>query len=1061
MSGQQVLTLAGQAVGAYFFGPVGAAIGGAIGGYVGGLLFNEDQVFEGQRLSDLKIQTSNYGNAVPIIYGTYRIAGNVIWSTDIREERRETEEGKGGPSATQVDYNYDMDVAIALGETDPDSQFDAIERIYANGVLIYDTRAGASPQNVFASGQWATSTMLYPGTETQLPDPTMEAALGVGNVSAYRGTAYVVITGLQLNVLKTGTLPNFEFVVSTNATAPMGRQITQVSGLTPVYRNILAASAAQPFITKMNETIRVANTADLNVRVYDLDGNLLGTEPRTEEEENFPAFSQTGSEPFAVWNTWDYQDTVAHHGILANALGSPPIGQEALFTISGVNMLVIFDQIGSPVPEQLRGISASVDQRHYLFLTSAIGGYVSEWFLVEWDGTEPQLIDQGTVSAGALLSISNNWNISPVMQSSGAHYMSMLESDLKHVWQINDQAVHVWEIDAAKVLSPIISFNSGTLPLRDLRAAGSNLYSAINADNALASVIASDDDGTQTWLFVFSRLPQVTPAGVTLVDILTDLCERSDLPAAELTFTGISDLVYGFAVGQTMTGRAAIEVLRPAYYFDSVDSDTFKFVKRGAASIVEVAYNDLGAGTESPATEAVSVNRAQETELPARINVRYLSVAADYQTAAQSARRETTGSREVGEINLPIVFDDDNEAAEIADVNLREKWAGAMSRSFVTTIEYAKYEPTDVVRLDDGWAVRTVRVVRKIDKNSLVEWESVDEDVAAYDSNAIGVQVSVPTQNLALQGASSFTVLDIPPLTELSDGSESAAYVAGKGYFSPWPGMAIDVSRNAGTTYAAGSGITLASVMGTASTALSNFLGGNVFDEASTVRVEVGAGTLSSLTHDQVLAGGNYSVIGDEVLQFRTATLVSTGVYDLTGFLRGRKGTEQYISTHAAGDRFVLLSTNLRNLPLQIGDKAITLYVRGTTGSMLPSTGTVRTINPVIGRLMPYSPVQLSATRDSTADWRLTWVRRDRYMNDWNSGVDVPMSEASELYDVEIMSGSEIAETYTDVNDEYLDVDSVVLGPSPTPASITFRVYQKSAIVGRGFVAEKTITQAL
>ena len=1049
--GQQVLAVAGQVVGGYFFGPVGAAIGGAIGGYLGGVLFNEDQVFEGPRLSDLKIQSSNWGNAVPLIYGTVRVAGNVIWATDIRETRLETEQGKGGPETTQVDYQYDLDVAVALGEPPLGLQFEGIERIYANGVLIYDTRAGAVPASVFASGQWATSTYLYPGTETQMPDPIMEAALGVGNVPAYRGTGYIVIGGLQLNVLKTSVMPNFEFVVSTSATVQLGRQLFEES-VQPPYRVSFAGN--QPYITQLTTTIRVANTDDLLVRVYDLNGALLGTEERAVNEEGFPEFSRNGGMPFAVWKTFDHKSAEALFGTL---------GGGGYFTIDAVDMLAVIPLTG---PDLIAGVVASVDQRNYLVMTRPAAGPVDTFWHIEWDGVEPILRRQGSVENVG----NNDWNISPVYQGSGAHYVSVMESDLQHVWQMQGTSLYVWEINSdpgspsGYIMERIINFGSGTLPLKNLSAAGTMTYSpGLFADGGLASLIIGDADLTQSWLFLYSRKEQVTPSGMTLVDILTDLSERSDLPASELTFVNLPDTVFGFVVGQTMSARSAMEVLRPAYYFDAVDSDTFKFVKRGAASIVDVAYVDLGAGTDAPTIHAVSVNRAQETEIPARINVKYMSVAADYQIAAQSARRETTGSREIAEVNLPIVFDDDNEVAGIADILLRERWAGAFTRSYATTIEYAKYEPTDVVRLDDGLAVRTVRVRARTDKGSLIEWESIDEDVEAYDSNAVAASVSVPAQVLAPQGESALAILDIPPLTELADGNESAAYVAAKGYLPNWPGAAIDVSRNNGGTYTAGTSVTQASVMGAAITALDDFLGGNVWDEASTVQVDVGVGTLSSATHAEVLDGANYIVIGEEVLQYRTATLVSAGLYDLTGFLRGRKGTEWAIAGHLAGDKFVLLSTNLRNLPLNLADRALDdLYVRATTGSMLPSSGTVRTFAPRISRLMPYSPVHLSGVRNTDATWHLTWERRDRYSNDWNSGVDIPMSEASELYDVEIYNvGSELVGTYTDVSDTELDIDDDVLGGSPTPTTLTFSVWQKSAIVGRGFEANETITQAL
>jgi hypothetical protein len=58
-----------------------------------------------------------------------------------------------------------------------------------------------------------------------------------------------------------------------------------------------------------------------------------------------------------------------------------------------------------------------------------------------------------------------------------------------------------------------------------------------------------------------------------------------------------------------------------------------------------------------------------------------------------------------------------------------------------------------------------------------------------------------------------------------------------------------------------------------------------------------------------VLNGANLAVLGSEVIQFKSATLVATNTYALTGLLRGRRGTEWAIGTHAAGDRFVLAST--------------------------------------------------------------------------------------------------------------------------------------------------------
>jgi hypothetical protein len=67
---------------------------------------------EGGKLDDLAVQTSTYGKAIPILYGTIRFAGNVIWSTNIVEHVNRTSQstggGKGGgggsSTATQTTY---------------------------------------------------------------------------------------------------------------------------------------------------------------------------------------------------------------------------------------------------------------------------------------------------------------------------------------------------------------------------------------------------------------------------------------------------------------------------------------------------------------------------------------------------------------------------------------------------------------------------------------------------------------------------------------------------------------------------------------------------------------------------------------------------------------------------------------------------------------------------------------------------------------------------------------------------------------------------------------------
>lgn len=71
-------------------GAVGTALGGSLGGALGGLVGQSidkgllgARSRRGPRLGDLSVQTSSYGSPIPRIFGTMRVAGSVVWATDL------------------------------------------------------------------------------------------------------------------------------------------------------------------------------------------------------------------------------------------------------------------------------------------------------------------------------------------------------------------------------------------------------------------------------------------------------------------------------------------------------------------------------------------------------------------------------------------------------------------------------------------------------------------------------------------------------------------------------------------------------------------------------------------------------------------------------------------------------------------------------------------------------------------------------------------------------------------------------------------------------------------
>jgi hypothetical protein len=219
-TGQAVLTIVGTAVGAMVGAP---QLGFLIGSAAGQALFpTQLPATEGPRLHDLRVQTASFGSPIPLVFGTVRIAGRLIWSSGLIETAHEEEEGgKGGPVQQTTTYTYSASFAIGLNEV-LEGGTTAVRRIWADGKLIYDIspQAVGEDDNSYTARGAANSALealmtVYPGTVTQDPDPTIESYVGVGNTPAYRGQAYVVFAGLQLADYG-NRIPNLEFEVVSN-----------------------------------------------------------------------------------------------------------------------------------------------------------------------------------------------------------------------------------------------------------------------------------------------------------------------------------------------------------------------------------------------------------------------------------------------------------------------------------------------------------------------------------------------------------------------------------------------------------------------------------------------------------------------------------------------------------------------------------------------------------------------------------------------------------------------------------------------------------------------------
>jgi len=209
-----VLSSAGGAIG----GPVGAIAGSILGGVIDNALFGAAAGKEGPRLASLDVMASTEGAPIPRVYGRARLAGQVIWATQLDEIAGTDATGGGKGFGGSIDsgavYSYFANVAVGLCE----GVIGRVARVWADG----------KPLDLDGINM-----RVYRGTEDQSPDALIVAREGIGNAPAYRGLAYVVFEQLPLAGFG-NRIPqlSFEIVRPIGLLEQMARAVTLIPGTT-------------------------------------------------------------------------------------------------------------------------------------------------------------------------------------------------------------------------------------------------------------------------------------------------------------------------------------------------------------------------------------------------------------------------------------------------------------------------------------------------------------------------------------------------------------------------------------------------------------------------------------------------------------------------------------------------------------------------------------------------------------------------------------------------------------------------------------------------------------
>jgi hypothetical protein len=394
-------------------------------------------------------------------------------------------------------------------------------------------------------------------------------------------------------------------------------------------------------------------------------------------------------------------------------------------------------------------------------------------------------------------------------------------------------------------------------------------------------------------------------------------------------------------------------------------------------------------------------------------------------------------------------------ARGIAKRRLWTAWLNRSTLKIPLPPKYLTLRENDILILTDPadtevFLMRIQRITRGL--NYLLEVEGLIEN--AIDSSFTAAAENKDNNQIFLGPVPiDFEIIDIASLSD--------SLINTPGYYAAAYSLNPEINFAGAVLYDGTSAvlnITAGATAGSVSNALGS-AGGYCWDRVNTITVELSSGTLSSVTEAQCLAGSNRAIVGSEIIGFKTATLVADNTYELSMLLRGLGDTRDQIDSHVVNEVFVLLETS------KIKFKALNNNEIGSaksfkavpTGEYFDNVDAVA-VTTNANNLRPFAPCFIRGSRDSSNNLTIQWCRRTRSQVELLTTLPIPLSEATESYEIDIMSGLTVVRTITAAAETAAYTAAQQTADGLTPGEpVTVRVYQLSAIVGRGKYGEKTL----
>ncbi|MDM7255176.1 MAG: host specificity protein, partial [Paracoccus sp. (in: a-proteobacteria)] len=278
---------------------------------------------------------------------------------------------------------------------------------------------------------------------------------------------------------------------------------------------------------------------------------------------------------------------------------------------------------------------------------------------------------------------------------------------------------------------------------------------------------------------------------------------------------------------------------------------------------------------------------------------------------------------------------------------------------------------------------------------------------------------------------------------------------------TPWSGAAaVWSSDRAEGGFALNRTLPERAVMGVTESPLYAARAGAV-DRGAPLRLRLKGGALASASWDEVLAGANLIAVGDgspegwELIQFAQAVPVSPGLWEIGERLRGQAGTDALMpEVWPKGSVVVVLDGAPKQVDLPPSARGLVRHWRIGPAARPPEDGSYSEIALAFrgAGLRPYAPCHLRVD----AHGRATWVRRTRIGGDGWDGADVPLGEDREQYHLRLMRGGDLLfEAITGVS--HFEVPATAWAKARAGGAFRVEVAQLSDAFGAGLYTKCNI----